>query len=83
MRTKYYAIHLAATFIKRSKSPPFLKGDLGGFLRGYDKSPLTPPLKKGGILAPFALENMSENITLIARHDTTFQDAFSEFALPG
>jgi hypothetical protein len=24
------------------KSPPFLKGDLGGFVRGYGKSPLAP-----------------------------------------
>jgi|GEM_PF-3930566 len=38
---------------------------------GYDKSPLTPPFKKGGILTPFAHENMSENITLIASRYTS------------
>jgi len=31
-------------------SPPFAKGDLGGFLSHYNKSPPTPPLQKGGEL---------------------------------
>jgi len=30
------------------ESPPFEKGDLGGFSNAYDKSP-RPPLKKWGV----------------------------------
>ncbi len=30
------------------QSPPFLKGDLGGFSGSYPKIPPCPPLRKGG-----------------------------------